>query len=261
MGLALRARTTVLGVDRAPVVARAQQRGAIEAAVSLSGALAQCQALVVATPLEAARGILKAIGGYDSPPELVLDVAGVKQPVMQWAREAGLATFVGGHPMAGSEQHSIEAARADLFAGRPFVLCPGDNERAHDHARAIVTATGARTAVMDPATHDEAVAHASHLPHLLAQAMVACSTPTARALAAGSWRDVTRVAQSDPEQWSMLFAANSQALGAALDQLLNVLQRARARLHDPVCAPHPVERVKQLAEIRRQLDAALPKPR
>lgn len=259
LGLALRrTRVPVIGLDRPEVLDRALDRGAIdEAASSLDTLTHTCPTIVLALPLTPLLELLDHHVEMLERAELVLDVAGVKQVVH--ARASKIRGFVGGHPMAGSERSSIEAARHDLFTDRPFVLCsdaPGPIER----ARELVVMLGAKPVVMTAAEHDLEIARLSHLPHLLAQAAMACE-PSERAgpmLAAGSWRDLTRVAKSDPSQWAALFAANAPALAHALDDLLAVLQEARRRLGDPDRAAQPVDDAAALAQARAAVDPELP---
>ncbi len=274
LGLALRASPdapTVVGIDRAATLETARTRGAIDESQtlgpSLAGLVADCDTVILAVPPGALDDALASLGRDPAARwQLVLDVAGVKGPVMQSARTHRVPAFIGGHPMAGSERSSIEAARKDLFEGRPFILCPGNDAHALPRAEALVRAIGARPTTMKEEEHDAAVAWISHLPHLLAQSLVAhVHDPVRRdaperavALAAGSWRDVTRVAASSPALWSDLFAANADALGGCLDALIHSLSRARERLRDPQTARTPVEDPDTLARLRAEATGVLP---
>ncbi len=260
----------VVGIDRSSVIDAAMRRGAIDRGfppARLERALRDQQALVLGLPMSALLTALDGLADLELPQlELILDVAGVKAPVLARAGAVGLTNFVGGHPMAGGEQGGIEAATPGLFDDRPFVLCPlGPGPSPLRRAVGLVQAAGARALVLDPETHDRAVGLTSHLPHLVAQALMACASafpsPDSElpwALAAGSWRDATRVAESDPGLWAELFAANAAGLGAALDPLIELLTQARDRLRDPATATTPIDDPQSLRDLRAALRARLP---
>lgn len=148
---------------------------------------------------------------------LVTDVAGVKEPVVAAARN--LARFVGGHPMAGRETTGPAGASGSMFRGATWVLT--EDGAAHDDIEAmvdIVEGLGAVAVVMPAARHDAAVAAASHLPHVTAAALVGLvgSDDTAVQLAAGGFRDLTRIAMSDPSWWIDVLLANQGPVASAL---------------------------------------------
>jgi prephenate dehydrogenase len=151
---------------------------------------------------------------------LVTDVAGVKAPMVVAGRH--LKRFVGGHPMAGRESSGPGGASGSLFRGATWVLTT-DNASAGDLAavEAIVTGLGAVPVLMDSADHDAAVAAISHLPQVVASALVnrVARHPTALDLAAGGFRDITRIALSDPGWWTDVLVENRSALGALLRAL------------------------------------------
>ncbi|MEM6290567.1 MAG: prephenate dehydrogenase/arogenate dehydrogenase family protein [Myxococcota bacterium] len=274
LGLALRASrpaATVVGIDRGSVLTTAQARGAIDEGWALGPTLAEqvadCDTVLLATPPGVLEQALATLGQTPASGwQLVLDTAGVKGTIMESAQRHGVPAFVGGHPMAGSERSSIAAAREDLFSGRPFVLCPGTDDNALARAEALVRDIGANAILMDATEHDASVAWISHLPHLLAQALVAQvhdpkrreAPAQAAALAAGSWRDVTRVAASSPALWADLFEANADALGDCLDAVIAGLGRARERLRNPQTAGIPVDDPTTLAALRTALTDRLP---
>jgi prephenate dehydrogenase len=148
---------------------------------------------------------------------LVTDVAGVKAPMVAAGRH--LKHFVGGHPMAGRESSGPAGASGSLFRGATWVLTT-DNARSGDLAAIgeIIRDLGAIPVLMDSADHDAAVAAVSHLPQVVASALVnrVARNPTALDLAAGGFRDVTRIALSDPGWWADLLVENRTALGSLL---------------------------------------------
>lgn len=168
------------------------------------------------------------------------DVASVKAVPLRAATELGcdLSTFVGGHPMAGAERSGPQAARADLFTGRPWVLTPtpATSPAALGAARALALACGAEPVVLSPDEHDRAVAVVSHVPHLLAALAAArlADAPAALvALAGQGVRDVTRVAASDPDLWVGILSANAGPVAEVLDAVAADLARVAAALRAP----------------------------
>jgi prephenate dehydrogenase len=192
---------------------------------------AEADVTVVATPLAAVDDVLSAV---DCP--IVTDVVSVKAPVLSAARAHGLADrYVGGHPMAGTEHAGFAAGDPDLFEGAAWVLCvePGtDLDRWRTVARLALDA-GARVIPTTAAEHDDAQARISGLPHLLATALSVAGDeggPLAAALAAGSFRDGTRVAGSRPELVAALCDGNRDALAQVLSATLDRLAEARQAL-------------------------------
>ncbi len=155
---------------------------------------------------------------------LVTDVAGVKRPVV--AAGAHLRRFVGGHPMAGREHTGPNAASAGLFRGSAWVLC-NDGAEAEDieELSRLVSSLGARSVVMSAERHDRAVAVISHLPQLLAAALIESleGEPEAADLASGSFRDLTRVALSEPGWSSEVLLENRTEVDTALAEMVRTL--------------------------------------
>lgn len=208
----------------------------------LGAAVAGADLVVLAVPLTSLEAVLPALAGH---PGLVTDVASVKQQVA-WGMRHALpgVRYVGGHPMAGKETSGFAAADTRLFDGCAWVLTLADPET-HPAGAAgtdladwlalaeLITQLGARVVPATAAEHDAAVARISHVPHLVAAALAASAAPPlATALAAGSFRDGTRVAASPPALQAAMCAGNDDAVLAALDELLADLERARALLAD-----------------------------
>jgi prephenate dehydrogenase len=175
--------------------------------------------------------------GQDKPGQakvqVVTDVAGVKEAIVL---SVGHPRFVGGHPMAGSEQEGVEGAGPDLFLGATWVLTPGQHTsgEAYSEVQALVRSLGANPVAVEPRRHDELVALVSHTPHLTAAALMnlaadtAASDATLLRLAAGGFRDMTRIAAGHPGIWPDVVAENRDAICAALDRLLGALEKLRA---------------------------------
>jgi prephenate dehydrogenase len=157
------------------------------------------------------------------------DVASVKQLPVREAAALGcdLASYVPGHPMSGRERSGPAAARADLFAGRPWVICPVPETAAAcvDVVVSMIGACEAQLVEMSAAEHDQCVALVSHMPHLVAAAIAArCAAADDRALALAGpgLRDVTRIAASDADLWTEILSANA---GPVRDVLLSVAEQ------------------------------------
>jgi prephenate dehydrogenase len=136
----------------------------------------------------------------------------------------GALSFVGGHPMAGSEAAGVEAARADLFVDAAYVLTPTEHTdpRSVELMRAFAEGIGSRVIVTSPEAHDRCVAVISHLPHLIASALIhivqerAAKEPEILEMIAGSFRDMTRVAGSSPVLWRDICLSNAESLREAV---------------------------------------------
>ena len=196
--------------------------------------LAGVDLVVVATPLEAIPTVLSRLSTADGP--LVTDVGSVKAPVLAAARAAGLAgRYVGGHPMAGVERSGFAASDPELLAGAVWVLALEEDTDLTGWLTVaeLVTAAGGRVLPTTAADHDEAQARISGLPHLLAAVLALAGGrggPLAGALAAGSFRDGTRVAGTRPELIAALCDGNRSALARVLDETLTELASARDTL-------------------------------
>lgn len=193
---------------------------------SMSAAVNGADMVVLATPVGTMPDMLVAIAPYLGKDAVVTDVGSVKGAVANAARTAlgaRLAVFVPGHPIAGTERSGVEASFASLFAGRRVVLTPlpETGPDAVIRVRAMWRAAGAEVVEMSVAHHDEVLAATSHLPHLLAYALVDMLAKLddrreVFAFAAGGFRDFTRIASSDPVMWRDIALANREAIGEML---------------------------------------------
>jgi len=234
VGLALRSvGWTVTGTD----VDRDVVRAALEAKV-IEGEEpdAELRLVVVATPAGAVSAIVRAVlDVYPRPDLLVTDVAGVKGSI---AREIGDPRFLAGHPMAGSEQRGLHGARADLFSGCTWVLTPtaATLPAAYGELHGILREIGANVVAVSADDHDRLVALASHVPHLVAGALMNEAAQAAEEdavllqLAAGGFRDMTRVAAGDPSIWPDVLFENRVAVSQTLRSLEERLAALRAAL-------------------------------
>jgi len=215
--------------------------------------------VLLAVPVLAVEALLPRVWWAAPDGATVTDVASTKAGIVrvadQLAARRALA-FVGSHPMAGSERSGYGVARADLFREATVILTPTD--RTEPRAVKAVTefweAMGARVSALDAPTHDQAVAAISHLPHLVACALVDGVTrfePAALELAARGFKDTTRIAASDPDVWTEIFLANRAALATSLD----AFRRALAELERCVTRGSAAELRAALARIKAAREA------
>ncbi|MGQ0743102.1 MAG: 3-phosphoshikimate 1-carboxyvinyltransferase [Acidimicrobiales bacterium] len=178
----------------------------------------------ICTPVGEVAGQVRRARIRYGPAAVITDVAGVKQSVVEAIDDPG---FVGGHPMAGSELDGLAGADAALFEGATWVLTPvaTTDQEAWARVASVVSSLGARVLALDPAHHDRLVAQISHVPHLLAVTVMNLATEDGQSeaalldLAAGGFRDMTRVAAGHPAIWPDVCLQNSAAILACLDRL------------------------------------------
>lgn len=230
VGLALRERGwKTVGWDPSPqaLETAAERHAADAAAGSIAEAVDGADLVVLAGPLAANVSTLRRL----DTEALVTDVTSVKLPLLEAVGEG--VRFVGGHPMAGREHAGPEAATAALFRGAAWVICDDRADAADvDQLSDIVASLGANPIVMSAERHDRVVAAVSHLPHLLAVALVNLvgDNPDAAELVAGGFRDLTRVASAESSWWPEVLTANSESVIRAIDELASSLVDLRSRV-------------------------------
>lgn len=233
IGLALRAQGWhVTGTDRdEAMAARALELGAIDAI----GTDPAADLTVVATPVGAIPALVRQ--ALDTTTGLVTDVGSVKSAMLELMDDP---RYVGGHPMAGSELEGVDGARADLFEGATWVLTPttGTDDDAFSEIHAVVSSFGAEVIAIPPERHDSMVAVVSHIPHLTAATLMRLASERATEhqallrLAAGGFRDMTRIASGHPGIWPDICSENRVAIVDELDRLIAALGEVRATVAD-----------------------------
>jgi len=231
----------IVGIGRdAARLQPAVDDGTLDAATTdLDAGVRQADFVLLSAPVLAIEGLLERVWRAAADGVVITDVGSTKGNVVRAAERLAARrplAFVGSHPLAGSEQSGYRVARVDLFRGATVVVTPTDRTelRAVKAATEFWEALGARVSTLDPETHDRSVAAISHLPHLIACALVdgaARVDPAALELAARGFKDTTRIAAGDPDMWTEIFLANRTALSASVDafgQALADLQRAIA---------------------------------
>jgi prephenate dehydrogenase len=235
LALALRERgaaRVALWARRSEAVQEARARGCADAVSSdLAEIVRKADCVVLATPIGAMAGLARAAAPHLKPGALVTDVGSVKAPVVRELGRifAGRARFIGSHPMAGSEQSGLDAARADLFQDAVCIVTPVADSApgATDEATRLWTSVGASVRILGPAEHDAFVAWISHLPHLLAATLVEAvgrGCPGAFDFCGPGFRDTTRVASGPPGMWTEILGTNREAVRAAVDGLIEKLR-------------------------------------
>jgi prephenate dehydrogenase len=211
---------------------KALERGVVASASADSSIAEMADVVVIGAPIKAMRDVFAQLSGKtaDKPDgKVVTDMASTKASVMEWAAAAGI-DLVGGHPMCGKEQSGIDAADGSMFKGAPWVLT-----REQPVLRELIEAVGAQPIVMDAVTHDRLVAGVSHAAFLLSVGYVLALSrradwPEASKLAAGGFRDMSRLAAGDPDLYAGVTRTNRAQLIEQLDAVTTELARLRRHL-------------------------------
>jgi len=209
-----------IGRDRARLAAALGDGALDHATTDLSQGVADADLVVLGATVAANEALLARVWSAAAEGAVVTDVGSTKRSIVRASERLGATrplAFVGSHPMAGSERSGYAASRADLFDGALVIVTPTDatDPRAVKGVTAFWEALGARVTALDPVTHDRGVAAISHLPNLVAHALMAAVArdgAEALPLAARGFRDTTRIAASDPAMWTDIFLDNRDAL-------------------------------------------------
>ncbi|MCS6801717.1 MAG: prephenate dehydrogenase/arogenate dehydrogenase family protein [Chloroflexota bacterium] len=229
----------IVGHDRLPENAsKAKRVGAIDKIEwNLLAAVDRAAMVIIATPVLAVRTVMEQIADTLANGATVTDTASTKAEVVQWADELlpDYVTFVGGHPMAGKELPGVENAEADLFKDAVWCLCPGRNAEQSrvDVVAAFVEVMGAKPYFVDPHEHDGLVAGISHLPIILASALVSATTADPawremKKLASSGYRDTSRLASGEPQMNVDICLTNRGPLLGWIDRYIEELQHYRS---------------------------------
>ncbi|ASN80726.1 MULTISPECIES: prephenate dehydrogenase [Deinococcus] len=229
----------IVGVDASlDALREAQALGVVDEIRAAPGEwLREADLVVLAAPMRVLAPLAADLAPYLNPQALVTDVGSVKATIAAELHRLGVRNFVPGHPMAGSERGGVAHARAALLENAVWVLTPTEHTplTALSRARALVEHLGAAPVVMPPGAHDDLVATVSHLPYLASLALTHLVARDERLslLAAGGFRDLTRVASGDPRMSRDMVVENREALRLALRRFRTQLDRLEAELDDP----------------------------
>lgn len=205
--------------------------------LDVEDALENADIIVLGVPVGASETVLTALKPYISADTIITDVGSSKGAVVNAAKNVFgelPPRFVPGHPIAGTEKSGVEASIEDLFQNRRVILTPADNTDPHalEIVRSMWLQTGAQVNEISVQHHDDVLAATSHLPHMLAFALVdtlATMDDSAEIFqfAAGGFRDFTRIASSDPQMWHDICVSNNDAIVQMLDLFMNDLEKLR----------------------------------
>jgi prephenate dehydrogenase len=245
----------VIGVDRKDVLERAMVMHAIDVAADDPIVLAEADLVILAAPIQQNLAILQELSECVAGSAVVTDTGGTKRAIVEAA--AALPerlTFIGGHPLGGAARGGIDHARADLFAGRPWLFTPtGDQSgQALEQLNAFAAGLGAVPRTLSPVEHDHLLAFISHLPQLTVSALMHVVGQAAGRdglqLSGRGLADTTRLASSPAGIWKEVCATNPDEVGAALDALIAVLSDFRANLE----SGKPIDQVFESANLWRE---------
>ena len=225
----------IVAIDTAAIANRARESGAADESGDVLGLADGADLIVLAAPVRQNISVLRDLVNHVRGNAVITDVGSTKRAMVHAARDLPARLhFVGGHPLAGAATGGLEAARADLFRGRPWILTAAANLPEVEHLSEMARVVGAHPCVMDPITHDRVMAYVSHLPQLTVSALMHVVGERAGAeglrLAGNGLRDTTRLASSPAGTWRDVTATNVDSLGAAIDDLILALRRLKRDL-------------------------------
>lgn len=235
----------------------AQDRGIVHQSFGDIGeAVADCDLIILAAPVDAIVALLPELVSAVKADAIVTDVGSTKNRICQVGQAVLGDRFVGGHPLAGGEQNGLEAADPFLFENALYALTPvGTSTHSADKLKPFIESLGAQALILSPQDHDTILAHVSHLPQLVATALCdlvrdrATTNPLYRELAAGGFKDLTRVAASPYSMWKSVLRDNQALVDAALAALQDRIQLMRYELRDQQLDG----RFEQAGQFRREL--------
>jgi prephenate dehydrogenase len=240
-GLALRAagyRGTITGVSSEATIRSALAVGAIDSALTLPQAAAEADLIFLAQPIGRIMDTLRHLDPLVDPDALVTDAGSTKHAIVTTAQNAlHRCHFLGGHPLAGKEKRGVEAADAQLFQGRPWVLTPSNPDALKtDIAAEFIDwlhKIGARPVILGAEEHDRLISFSSHVPQLASTALAACIaelSPESAQVSGPGLVDSTRLALSPYDVWRDILATNSAAIEEALTAYIGKLEYLRENL-------------------------------
>lgn len=195
--------------------------------------------VILATPVDKVLITLKEIAPYLEKDCIVMDVASVKENIVEDAEKiiGGKNHFVGTHPIAGSEQRGAGNANVNLFKNAPCVITKTKNtgKTALHKVSAFWKALGMRVYVMSPQKHDKKISRTSHLPHTMASAIACSADPSDMKFIGTGFKDTTRIASGDPDLWTSILMANRANVSADITSNMKIMRRIRKALNREKC--------------------------
>jgi prephenate dehydrogenase len=225
---------------REEAAADARKRGIADfVSTDLEAVAAGADVIVFCVPIGVMAPIAEKMAGFVSREALITDVGSVKAPVVKSLGRifSNRARFIGSHPMAGSEQAGIDAARADLFEGAVCIITPEEASPARDveEVREFWAILGCQSRILSPEEHDEVIALVSHLPHLIAATLVnlvCAQNPNSLNFCGNGFRDTTRVASGPPAMWAEIFGGNREQVRKSMHAMIEKLQQVAGFMDD-----------------------------
>lgn len=214
----------------------AKEEGVLTNIVSDISDLADCDIIVLSAPVIANIGYLKELKSVVRENTIITDVGSVKGLMAERVMELGLEDkFIGGHPMAGSEKTGYKNANLNLFENAYYVLTPFSSTKKEklDKLKSLIAETKAVLVVLDSNTHDDITALISHVPHIIASSLVEMVSDAdsdggeLAALAAGGFRDITRIASSSPAMWRDICLSNSEKISGFLEKYIKKIGKVK----------------------------------
>jgi prephenate dehydrogenase len=247
----------VTGVGRNPAKLKAAKRlGAVDAfTTDLKEGVKDADIIVICLPVHLITPTVKKILPFIKPGAVITDAGSVKGSIIKEVRKVLPASkrsnvFIGAHPMAGSERSGVKAARAELYKGATVVIDASAHSKAADDVIAMWKTAGAKIVRMNSAAHDRAVALISHLPHAMAFSLCSLSeklkktNPQISKLIAGSFKDMTRIADSNPADWASICGANKLEISKAIDMFIKELIAVKKVLKNTAALEKRFEKAK-----------------
>lgn len=228
----------VIGFDREQAIAdEAEKRGAVHAVVySLEDGLHQADLVILAVPIREIIKLLPRLADSINADTAILDVGGTKSEILKTASRLGIsARYIGGHPIAGSENYGLSSAAPGKFKNQTFALIPSETTNEHwlHTIKALVKGLGATPLILTAEEHDRLIALTSHLPYVISLALVRLAarhtdqSGNVWNLMGGSFRSATRVAASAPDLTLDMFLTNRKTIPPAIDELIAQLATIR----------------------------------
>ncbi|SFK00350.1 prephenate dehydrogenase [Halobacillus dabanensis] len=240
MNIAKKEEVFIIGIDGdEDTLNMALKQGVIDqASFNFSESAKEADICILATPISITINYLQQLQSIDlDKPLLVTDVSSVKNQVLEAANrlEHPLLSFVGGHPMAGSHKQGYTAAKPHLFENAIYVLTPSvhANQNEAERLKDLLSETNARFLTFTTEEHDEMTAVISHFPHLIASSLVhqakewQARHPYIKHLAAGGFKDITRIASSNPKLWQDIFFQNKRLLISMLEEWIGEMEQVK----------------------------------
>ena len=250
LGLALKKKGfggKIIGVDTPYVLEKAKKRHALDEVFSkddLSQALAEADLIFLCTPIRVTLQLLQEIGEHVKSGVLITDAGSIKRQVIETANIhlPSDCNFIGGHPMAGAEIRGIDGADPFLFENATWVLTPSRpvDEQKRKAFGELLELIGAKVLLLQPRLHDEIAAAVSHLPQMAAIALMNMvagkneESPHFIKMAAGGFRDMTRVASSPFGMWEAICTTNADMISRFIDSYIEELQKLKSALAEPL---------------------------